>query len=333
MRAAAGGDAVTYEGEPPVEGGNGAFGDGQANQLVSTRTSNGWVTTDITPEATNANTVYESFSSELTTGILISRASVRSSTRKPPAGCVGLYSRDAEDGSYEPLFTETDSTGICGNPWFAGMTDTGSHLLFTTSAALTPGAFPGSNVTEDNEVNLYDTVDGVTHQVNISPDGQPEVTPVASFGAPATSEYADESLPDLSNDISADGSRVFWTTSVPSKERQYVFVPKALYVRKNDAMPQSPIGPGGECTDSGDACTLQVDAGERACVRAGQCESGGGRFWGASTTGSRVFFSDCAKLTVDSTAIPGEQCTKKSPMRSLSRSATIFTNTIWKRTS
>ena len=305
MRAAAGGDAIAYAGEPSPEGGNGAFGDGQANQLMSNRTADGWVTQDITPEGTNSFTRYGYFSDDLTIGILGSVTPVMSASPPGPSGCNALlYSRDSASGDYHSLFTETTEAGVCGKPLFAGMSATGSHMLFSIAGALTAGAHPGNKSEEsrEREENLYDTVDGVVHQVNISPDGQPEAAPDASFGS------SGEVLPDLSNDVSVDGSRVFWTSSVRNEEDRQQFVPRALYVRENDETPQSPLGPGGECSDSADACTVQLDLGERACVLAGKCESGGGRYWGASTDGSRVFFTDCAKLTADSTAVPGKQC-------------------------
>ncbi len=74
-----------------------------------------------------------------------------------------------------------------------------------------------------------------------------------------------------------------------------------LYVRENAEQPQSPMS-GEECTDAGDACTVQVDAAEQGAVGPG----GGGRYWGASADGSKVFFTDESKLTVGSTAEAGK---------------------------
>ena len=313
VRAAVNGDAVVYGGEPSSDEGNGAFGRGQANQILATRSVSGWSAHDVTPATTNANDQYVYFSADLTTGLLISDVPVPSASPTAPPGCFGLYS--LHEGGYHALFTETTTAHKCGIPRPGGMTNSGSHVLFSTIAALTPGSHPAGpegaeERPERREENLYDSVAGSVRQVNILPDGEPEQVPTASFGAPATEG---ENFPDLTDDISTDGTRVFWSTSIHSKEtgsEGYGLVPKALYVRENDAMPQSPIGHGGECLDSGDACTIQVDAGEPACVKAGECESGGGRFWGASSDGSRVFFTDCAKLTADSTAVPGKQCVR-----------------------
>ena len=59
--------------------------------------------------------------------------------------------------------------------------------------------------------------------------------------------------------------------------------PKALYVRENDTT------------------TVQADAAEAGAPG----PSGGGRFWTASSDGSKVFFTDENRLTSNSTAAPG----------------------------
>ncbi len=63
--------------------------------------------------------------------------------------------------------------------------------------------------------------------------------------------------------------------------RPVVHRSRALYVRENDTRPQSPVGPEEECLVAADACTVQVDA----------AVGGGGIFQGASTDGSKVFFT------------------------------------------
>ncbi len=73
-------------------------------------------------------------------------------------------------------------------------------------------------------------------------------------------------------------------------------------MRENDSQPQSPLGANDECLDAADACTVQVDKSH------GPGPSGGGQFWGASSDGSRVFFTDCSQLTTDSTATSSSEC-------------------------
>ena len=169
VRAADDGSAVAYTGEPPAEGGNGAFGKGQANQFVATRGATGWVAHDVTPFGTNANTNYEAFSSDLKFGLLISEVAIQSVPPAAPQGCVGLYSR-LQDGSYHALFSETVMAHECGIPRFRGMTKDGSHILFGTIAAITPDRSRSRrNRRRKRKRTYYDSVDGSVHQVNVLP--------------------------------------------------------------------------------------------------------------------------------------------------------------------
>ena len=107
--------------------------------------------------------------------------------------------------------------------------------------------------------------------------------------------------PDFSHVISSNGSRILWN-SFELIFNEYGEVveqqPKALYMRENPQQHQSPVG---ECTVSNDACTVQIDA----AVAGASGSSGGGRFWTASSDGSKVFFTDESRLTENSTAATG----------------------------
>ena len=107
------------------------------------------------------------------------------------------------------------------------------------------------------------------HQVNILPDGEPEPTPDATFGG-ATGEP--KHLFNFGNDVSADGSHVFWTALKKMSSETYSV--KALYVRVNDAQPQSTVE-GGHCTEPAKACTILI--------------SEGGQYWTATPDGRYVF--------------------------------------------
>ena len=111
--------------------------------------------------------------------------------------------------------------------------------------------------------------------------------------------------PRVSNAVSADGSRVYWSAAEWVSEEE---VPKALYVRENDTQPESEVEEG-VCTQPGLACTVQVDAAQAACSEAvcgkGNQRGGHGSFLTASADGSRVLFTDERRLTADSTAAAG----------------------------
>ncbi|MGH2853891.1 MAG: hypothetical protein ACRDLF_06830 [Solirubrobacteraceae bacterium] len=296
-QASADGNSVAYPGSPALEGGSGTFGDSQSNEWVATRGSTGWATSDVTPPGTDPQMEYAFFSSDLSAGIFFADDAVNiSASPAAPPGCkFGIYSRGS-DGSYHSLIVQPATPGMCGYPQAADASSDRSHVLFEDEAALTAGAEKGFH-------NLYDSVDSHLYQVNILPDGRPEPAPSAWLGSPQAFQLFS---PDFSNAVSADGSRVFWTSTERGTEGPEQEIPKALYVRENDTQPQSSIGPGGECTVSSDACTVQVDAGEPRCVAEGKCKSGSGLFWTASTDGSKVLFTDANRLTVDSTAEPGE---------------------------
>jgi hypothetical protein len=90
--------------------------------------------------------------------------------------------------------------------------------------------------------------------------------------------------------ISEDGSQVVFTAE------------GKLFVREHAEREQSALNGKGECENTGDACTLQLDASHAGGT------GGGGTFLIASSDGSHVFFMDnsAAKLTSDTTEGSGE---------------------------
>ena len=266
FQAAADGDGVAYIGEPLAGvGGSGEIGAEYGNQLIATRNSGGgWSTADIQPPRRflAEGNAFEAFSSDLSVGILESDNSVPLAADAPAGGYRLLYARSSSDGSYRSLITSTPpnrnfySAGyfnIAEEPElvFAGGSSDFGHMLFLANDALPVGPGPAAVDGGEEENNLYDSVGGQLRLVNVLPDGSTE--PNAIFGSPEG---------DLSNVISSDGSRVFWTNLNNGN----------LYVREDDA--------------SGDPQTVQVDA----------AVGGGGRFWGASADGSMVFFTKAGDL-------------------------------------
>ncbi|HUN78645.1 MAG TPA: fibronectin type III domain-containing protein [Solirubrobacteraceae bacterium] len=295
-RAAADGNAIAYPGNPSLESGSGAFADDQSNEWVATRSSTGWTTSDITPAGADAYAEYSYFSNDLSLGILFADSGVEiPASPLAPVGCHwNIYSRTA-DSVLHSLIPQALGAE-CGNPSAAYPSADGSHVLFQDEAALTTGANRG-------RLNLYDAAGGALYQVNILPDGQPESSPYAWLGGAPVQDEGYQA-PNFSNAVSSDGARIFWTSTEALAGE--VTVAKGLYVRENDTQPQSPIGPGGECTDAADACTVQIDRAEAKCLGEGKCSSGGGVFQTATPDGSKVFFTDAHRLTADATAEPEE---------------------------
>jgi hypothetical protein len=325
FEAAADGDAVTYAGGP-TSGGNGSAGQGEGNQYRATRSpSGGWTQSAISPPGTTHNsttfTGYEAFSSNLSVGII---SEVYQQTPLSPEVNAPfyplLYADDLEDNAYHPFFTEppldrsyyefaTPGYEVpgTGNPGllYAGASADLDHLLFEANDAMHVNPLGGVTPVDggESENNLYDSVDGELQLVNVLPNGSSE--PNATFGAPRFATHEQEE-PDFSDAISADGDAIVWT-SLEGRGKQEAA--KALYLRENDAQPQSPLGAEDECLVSSDACTVQLDAsGLPGTDREKEENGGGGRFWTASADGSKVFFTDCRRLTESSTAAPHGDC-------------------------
>ena len=79
---------------------------------------------------------------------------------------------------------------------------------------------------------------------------------------------------NLTNAVSADGSRVYWTDSGNEENLPWA----GSTCASTPAKPQSPLDGGGQCEDPAAACTLPVSR------KAAQ-------FWAASTDGSKALYT------------------------------------------
>jgi hypothetical protein len=139
------------------------------------------------------------------------------------------------------------------NPNVQGLSDDGRCSLF---------AIPGSN--------LYETCAGHTQVVNVLPDGVSSSVAVAGTGYVNENSELNLRANNSRGAVSADGSRIYFT---PGQG------PGPLYLRLDAQAEQSGLGPGNECTEPLKACTVPVSEGEQSI------------FWGASSDGSRAFYS------------------------------------------
>jgi hypothetical protein len=321
FQAAPDGERVTYVGGEPNsgEGGNGFTSDSFGNQYLAFRSSNGWQASDVSL-ATNsllALPLVSEFSPDLSVqtveGLVSSSKERVSAEPEAPAECVqnelaSTYSRDAA-GLHALIATYKPESFECGAT-AAGISADNTHIVLESPGAYVAGAVESPHF---REKNIYDSVRGALHQVNVLPDGEPEQSPDAAVGVKLVPGSPHEGG-DLDGAVSPDGSRVFWSTLAGYEEE-----PKALYARENDAQPQSPVV-AGQCTMAGDACTVQIDASQ-----GGTGASGGGFFWSARHDGSRVFFTDCSRLTAESTANAEAACLLPKSEIAGSKSAPRFT--------
>jgi hypothetical protein len=235
FQAAANGERMAYVAEAGEAGGIGAptIGD----QWIATRTATAWQPQNITPflpnEGVAGEPIFQAFSPDLTTGIfeepytsvpLVSGVATRCRSLDTSNGFGGAKSLTA-------LFTAGVSGGSCGNPLFAGESTDGTDIIFQSEATLTPGAqeatqIPSGHVYHRAEAsigagcvfgcNLYEANGGPLRLVNeIEEHGAMVPVPNANFGGYGGEEGHFGGLPDFSRAISRDGSRVFWTDTMP----------------------------------------------------------------------------------------------------------------------
>ena len=317
-QASVSGEAVVYVGDPPASGGNGDVGDGLGNEYVASRLpGGGWSLVDLDPPG-YANE-YNAFSDDLSAGVLSTAEQLAPGA---PAGYRNLYRRATVGGVFEPFVAAAPGCGpgafgsILNNKleegkllFSGGNEGTGTVAPFNELLFEADGGLPSEPVMAPEGCgaanDLYEWVGGRLYLVNVLPDGR--VEPDATFGrqGPKVNGFAN---PEISNVVSADGSRVYWSAveAVPVGN-EFEERPKALYVRENATQPESEVE-GGECTEPAKACTVQVDAVEAGCSEAvcgkGKERGGRGLFWAASTDGSKVFFTDERPLTERSTPGP-----------------------------
>lgn len=283
-RASLDGDRLAYMGGPSATGigGSGKTSNGDGNHYLAVRGAQRWEASDveISTNAEIGGEEFTGFSGDLSTETVTANAvEVPGAQPEPLSDCEGATLFSRTDSGLHALVGMNKGSRFCYGE-VAGISADDSHILFAAAGAYTEAAEQG---TEGN--NLYDSVDGTVRQVNVLPNGEPERHPDAAFG-----RYEK----NYSNIVNADGSRILWGALEGSSE-------KALYVRENDAQPQSPIA-NGRCSVATDACTVQVDAAEPEAPEAG----GDGQYWTASSDGARVFFTDQRRLTKSATAASGE---------------------------
>jgi hypothetical protein len=279
------GEAVGYVTQPA----GGGSGQSDNDQLARRSAGGGWSQFNISARGIYGSE-YVGLSSNLSLGIM--NVSAAHSTElssllspKAPDNYANLFVRNLEEPltySFRPLVTAippnrepdgfNEGNGDFITPVYAGVSANNDQVLFEANAALTANA-PEVPVSREND--LYDYSDSHLALVNVLPDGVAQGN--ANFGGVASTVQEDEHS-DFSHVISGDGSRIFWT-DVNTHD---------LYVRENAA--------------SEHPRTVEVDAAAPGAPE----EGGDGEFWTASSDGSRVFFTDERRLTVGSTAAPGE---------------------------
>ena len=310
VQAAADGSAVTYVANGPIVAepeGNRAP---EATQVLSSRRSTGWSSQDLSTPHEKGEGIesgepseFRFFSSDLAVAVLEPPGGKTEPAEAPPlapgAGEKTVYLRDdpplepeaSERAAYEaaeansgflspgyaPLVTplqDTAKTNFGGQLEFLDATPDARHVVLESGAvALLEGSAPG----------LYESEPGGGLQlVSVLPDGAPAGAP--SLGD--TPELGGANA-NARNALSSDGSKVFFYSEgleEGSESAEY----RRLYMRDTTA-----------------GVTIQLNAAQGVAEPAGEEEEDEVAFQGASSDGSRVFFTDTAPLTPESGQRPG----------------------------
>jgi hypothetical protein len=247
------GQTFTYSGAPAEKGGVGIQGTDEGDQYLATRASSGWSSHNITPYSSSISDEphYVGFSSDLSAGFLIDAKHKPLAAGAPAGGYRLIYEDSLSAETLRPLVTVTPpNRQVAGfSMKYGGISADRKHVLFVANDTLAQPSIDGGG----EQYNLYDDRDGTLLPVNVLPNGTPE--PNASFGAPGLPDkfYFSTEPPNLTNDISEDGRRIFWTADSTHD----------LYLREDDER------------------TVQIDASV----------GGEGQYWTSTPDGSKVLFT------------------------------------------
>jgi hypothetical protein len=230
LQAAAQGGALTYSSASSFAGGAGGP---PASQYVSTRSSSGWSTQNITVpifsgsfDIDSGGAPYRLFSTDLSRSLLLNGKGCRGeATGCPvpnptlpgtdaPAGFQDYYLRTTSSGGFEALLGPSE-TGLSGQSasqfevTLVGASEDLTHVILSSCAKLTASATSGC----PGQANLYEFSGGALKQLNASPGAT-----LAAQGA---------------NAVSTDGSRV------------YLYEAGNLFVRDGSTLKQADAGAGG----------------------------------------------------------------------------------------
>ncbi len=201
IQASESGGAITYAANAPTEATPPANIGPEREQVLSTRTAEGWESRDIaTPHSvptaenqTGHETEYQLFSGDLSFGAV---EPVGETQLSPEASEPTPYRRDNTDNTYQPLVTAANSLGAKFGKQieFIGATPDLSHIVVESSVALTA---PPSGA------GIYEWASGKLQLASVLPDKTPATE--AHLGNEGRVESG-----IVRHAMSNDGSRVVW---------------------------------------------------------------------------------------------------------------------------
>jgi hypothetical protein len=278
-QSAVAGDKLTYSSYRSFGNPKGAP---YTNQFIASRDpASGWSSEAIAaPQGPAAASIvelavenpYKAFSADLCSGWQV----VASEPPLAPGAVEGfrnLYRRDNCAGGYEALIgVKPNVASAKFQLELQGTSADSREALLRVKDKLTPDAASGVFQT-------YYASGGELRLLCVLPDGTPNGGSCSGGTAPSANDFSGSELnrnASVANALSADGSRAYWTASVPTQESGV----GKVYLRLNPGEEQSALN-GGECTEPDKACTVEVS---------GTKSSKAARFLGASDDGSKALF-------------------------------------------
>ncbi len=264
-----------------------AFGGAESSpfgvQYLASRGANGWSSQPVAPPSSRVpverslsslEVPFKAFSSDLCDGWFVDKSEPPLDSAAP-LGAINLYRRGYCGGAgYEALIRTERHTELPLE--LQGVSADGSNAVFHVADQLTPEAPP----LDATSTSLYEaSAGGSLRLVSVLPDGTPNKID-ASVGTASYGGFSNGHEYAVAHALSADGSRVYWTTMVGSGST--VGPGLALYLRENAGEEQSEMVDG-ECVEPSKACTVSVS----------ETVSGGGavQFWTAAPDGSKAVFT------------------------------------------
>jgi hypothetical protein len=255
------GDGVAFNTYGPMPG---AASGNLVNFSLARRTASGWTSKPVVPleEPTAGGTSYPVIDGF---SVDLSHFAVLTGNPAPnPAALpdvANLYRAGTEDGRYD-LLTPFATPPSNSYLLFAGASRDFSHVVFQSNNQLALGG-PSTGF----DMGLYEWVDGVVRNVGVRPDETP--TGTGLLGADPTNNQR------TTHAVSADGSRIIFTDTNAAAPQD-----AAIYVRENGTS------------------TTVASASQRTVADPNASPA---TYAGASTDGSRVFFTSARELTDDAT--------------------------------
>jgi hypothetical protein len=293
-RAAVSGDGLVYQAV-------GSFAQPKSaaiqNPYIARRGPAGWSSQSLSPAHNGIGTELVGpltgfwLSPELSSGLV--RSSYTPLTSDTVAGYVNLYVENFENGAFRTITTaippnvERYDQKEDEEPQTVGVSTDLSRVAFQMVGNLTPQA-------SGNGEHVYEGTGGGLGLVDVAPEGKifEEEDAAGAGGAP----FGSPQNGDVWRAVSADGSRVIFTAGEG-------------YTPAQRASGQATLGQIYE-RDVPEAKTIEVSTSQKTNgAGPGGIDPLGiapARYWGASTDGSKVFFTSMSELTNDANTGPAD---------------------------